>query len=135
MHLQAVLRTWKGVSSCMGSMLSVLILCSGAECGWYVMRCIGSGAVSSRSSFPLPVHMQEDMPSLQLLLSINLLHNCTLSNQVASLAMPELTISKGTSSECLAFTAIIGYCLLNKQACMSGQRASAMLSRQHFLRM
>ena len=47
---------WKGVSSSVGSMLSVRMRCSGVECGWYVMRCVGCGAVSRRTSFPLPAH-------------------------------------------------------------------------------
>ena len=35
-------------------MLSVLILCSGAEWAWYVMRSTGEGAPSSRLSVPFP---------------------------------------------------------------------------------
>lgn len=35
-------------------MLSVLILCKGAECAWYVMRSTGVGAPSSLHSLPFP---------------------------------------------------------------------------------
>ena len=47
---------WVGVSSCSGSMSSVRILCSGAECGCVVMRRVGSVAGSARISRPLPAH-------------------------------------------------------------------------------
>ena len=45
---------WKGVSRVVGSISSVLILCKGAENGWLLMRCVGSGGGKARLCRPLP---------------------------------------------------------------------------------
>lgn len=47
---------WKGVSNVLGSMSSVRSLCSGAENGWLVMRCVGSGGGKALLSRPLPAN-------------------------------------------------------------------------------
>jgi hypothetical protein len=49
-------RTWKGVSSCSGSMSLVRMRCSGVAWGCAVTRCVGAGGGSARVSLPLPVH-------------------------------------------------------------------------------
>ena len=45
-------------------MLSVLILCKGAECAWYVMRSTGVGAPSSLHSLPFPAMNRAEWLSL-----------------------------------------------------------------------
>ena len=45
-------------------MLSVLILCRGAECAWYVMRSTGAGAASNLHSLPFPAMNRADWMSL-----------------------------------------------------------------------
>lgn len=72
---------WKAVSSWEGSMLSVLILCSGAEWAWNVMRSTGEGAPSSRLSVPFPAQSNASRahPPLSMLGLYSELH-CTLQS-------------------------------------------------------